>query len=61
MSVRRAVGVYMGLVMRIYMLLVMRVRGMVRMSMTVSSMVVPHMVVPAINSMSSIITILSVV
>jgi hypothetical protein len=58
---RRAMGVYMCLMMRVYMLLMMRISSVMGMGMPISSMVVTHMVVPTINSMSSIITSLSVV
>ena len=55
-----SMSLYVLLVMRIYVLLVMRIRSVMRMSMPTRSMMVPHMVVPTVNCVPVIITILNV-
>jgi hypothetical protein len=58
MGVRWRVGVYMLLMMRIYVLLVMRVDITVRVCGCV--MVMPHMVMPARNRVTWIITVFNI-
>jgi hypothetical protein len=50
----------MGLMMRIYVLLVMGIRSVMGMGMPISSMVMSHMVVSTINCVPSIMTILNI-
>jgi len=59
--------VYVLLVMRVYVLLVMRIRSVMGMGMPISSMVVPcsmvvsNMVMPTVNRVPSIVTVLNTV